>query len=283
MAIRIINEPPEGQPMPGYGAGHGLPKSQQPAPSPSGGGLVPSAAALQARPLPILWGTDKIVPYIIEMLMPVARQPANWSGGITVNRDEIYGANGNAYKVLKGGTSNTAPSGAGGNPPAYVNAHAYNTVGEVVSANGNAYQVRSTGTSGGLGTGPSGTGEDVLDPNTVGPHWTFLSALPFPVVTPDAVTCQYIQQLPYPLYSQAFVGALCEGAITGGLTLYWNKERISCPSLTAIGKMMTLFVGPDAANQDPNGMTGYSWDSSGYQHTALISPTALVNPGGIFS
>jgi hypothetical protein len=142
-------------------------------------------------------------------------------------------------------------------------------VADIRKANSNAYQCRTAGLSNGSGTGPSGTGEDILDFTA---HWTYLAATPFPIVaTGDGLVYRFLQQLPYPLYSQQFVAALCEGEVVGALTIYFNKERISCQNPTDIGKQILLYVGPDALGQSL-AVSGGQWDASGYQHTALIAP-----------
>lgn len=273
-SVRPINEPSEGQPTPTSKP----PKGQQP---PQGPGMsqTPFTSAVQARPLPILWGTDKIVPYLIEKLPTAKRQPANWAGGVVVSKGEIQAANGNAYEVLKGGTTGggNSPSGTGADPTAWTTSQTW-VLNDVRKANGNAYQCSKAGLGGGAGTGPSGTGTNIVDNQA---QWAFLSALPYPVVnTGDGLVWRYIQALPYPLYFQMFVGALCEGEILGVLRMWWNKERLVCPSLDRPGKGLACFFGPDAANQSVSTAgTGYPWDDSSYQHTALISPVSFAAGG----
>jgi hypothetical protein len=272
-SVRPINEPSEGQPTPTSKP----PKAQQP--PQAGQSQTPFTSAVQARPLPILWGTDKIVPYLIEKLPTAKRQPANWAAGVVVSKGEIQAANGNAYEVLKGGTTGggNSPSSTGADPTAWVVATVY-ALNDVRKANGNAYQCSKAGTSGAVGTGPSGTGTNIID-NLA--QWAFLSVLPYPVVnTGDGIIWRYIQATPYPLYFQQFVGALCEGEILGVLRMWWNKERLVCPSLDRPGKGLACFFGPDAANQSiSTAGTGYPWDDSSYQHTALISPVSFAAGG----
>jgi hypothetical protein len=274
-SVRPIGEPSEGQPTP---TSH-PPAAPQP-PQPGGVSATPFTSAVQARPLPTLWGTDKIVPFIIEKLATAKRAPANFSGGEVVSKGEIRAANQAAYEVLKGGTGNNAPNGTGAAPTAWTTGQTW-VLNDVRSANGNAYQCSKAGLGGAVGTGPAGTGTNIVDNQA---QWAYIGALQdselgtYQVVnTADGLTWRFIQQLPYPLYFQQFVAALCEGEILGVLRMWWNKERLVCPSLDRPGKGLACFFGPDAANQTLAG-TG-PWDSSGYQHTALITLASFAAGG----
>jgi hypothetical protein len=76
----------------------------------------------------------------------------------------------------------------------------------------------------------------------------------------------YVQQLPCPVYYQQFVAALAEGEIAGEQGLWWDKEKFS----TVRAKGLILYTGPDGSNQNLLAASG-SYDSSGYQHTALVA------------
>jgi hypothetical protein len=120
-----------------------------------------------------------------------------------------------------------------------------------------AYECTVPGAGATSGTGPSGTGGAILDP-----------------ISGGGATWKYLQALPYPLYAQNFVAAICEGPIAGALALYWDKEKF--PNLAAgstfSGKPgITVKLGPDAANQTIPAV----WDQAGYQHTALLTSDIL--------
>src|SRR6266446_2581976 len=135
-----------------------------------------------------------------------------------------------------------------GDPPPWVTGTCTST-GYIVSNVGNAYELITPGTSVG---GPIGTGSDITDGGTS--HWKFR------------------QQLPFPIYMQSFLGALCEGQAQAGLNMYWDKEKIAAVNGTLFARAMELKLGVDAANQTLLGI----FDSSGYQHTVVVQPTSGV-------
>src|SRR5216684_1756138 len=126
-------------------------------------------------------------------------------------------------------------------------------VGQFAANVGNAYECITAGTS---ITGPTGTALDFTDGGTA--HW------------------KYRQQLPFPIYLQFFLGALCEGEVVGALSVWFDKEHIASPALTFLPKSTGLRVGPDAANQTVPG----SFDQAAYQHTALMYPLGIGNVTG---
>jgi hypothetical protein len=82
---------------------------------------------------------------------------------------------------------------------------------------------------------------------------------------------QYVQQLPCPVYWQRFVAALSEGEIAGEQGLWWDKEKLA----TVTAKGLILFKGPDGSNQNLLTASG-AYDSSGYQHTALVAASSTA-------
>ena len=94
-------------------------------------------------------------------------------------------ANGNRYVLTQAGTSatsGTGPTGTGSgivdgaaDAPAWTNGTAYPYVGTQVSANGNIYALVTAGTSSLTGTGPSGTGDGIVDGAT-GTAWQAATA-----------------------------------------------------------------------------------------------------------
>lgn len=97
-------------------------------------------------------------------------------------------------------------------------------------------------------------------------------------ITDGTVTWDYVQQLPFPQYVQTFVAALCEGEIAGAWKLWWDKETFGnlVAGTTFSGKPgITLYKGVDALTQT----LPVLFDSSGYQHVALIASDSVIGPG----
>jgi hypothetical protein len=80
----------------------------------------------------------------------------------------------------------------------------------------------------------------------------------------------WVQELPYYCFAQQFVAALAEGEATSVGQLWWDKERSG-----TLAKTLVLRTGPDALGQTlPTVLP--AWDSSGYQHTALLCATSAI-------
>jgi len=251
---------------------------------------TPVTTSNQAHPLPILWGTGKVSAYLIEGGPPRKSSISYWVASTSYPGGSIVASDGGAWLALKGGTSGGSgnnPQGQGANPSFWNPSTAY-AAGNVrqnaqsagvTGAAAFVYQCTVAGASAGSG-GPGGTGSNIIDG---GAHWQYLgetsNALPtggegsFSInQTPDGLVWKYLQQLPYDSWHIALCCAVCEGEVQGALKLYWDQERYVTPSTTDLGKLLKLYLGPDALGQAPTG----NFDSSGYQHTVLIAPNTAA-------
>lgn len=237
-----------------------------------GSAPLPNTIAAQARVLPVVYGTVKAIPFLIEATPPAFRQPFPWFAGSWF-WGSVVASDGGAWKCLKTGASTNAPTGQGADPAAWAGVTAY-VLNDVKVNGSNAYQCTKAGTSAATG-GPSGTGTAIVDGSAA---WMYLGPTPFPVVkNADNIWWRYLQQLPYPLYRQFFLAALCEGEVQGALSIWWDKERYAAFASGSLGTI-ALLTGPDAANQIPT-----MGDSAGYQHTALLQPGDATPGGGILT
>jgi hypothetical protein len=152
-----------------------------------------------------------------------------------------------------------APAGA---VPLWATGHLY-FIDDIVDAGADALHLDTficiaSGTSSGTGTGPAkpaspAPGTDITDGSV---HWAWMGSH-MPVSTPTN--------------RQHFLGALCEGEITGFYNLYCDQQIIPTGSATGFAaKGLTVKPGVDAGTQvlpSPYNVTG------SYQHTAVIYST----------
>lgn len=284
----IYKEPPDPpeSPLPGGSgngsSGSGGSASQLPAGS-IGVDPVVSTDASQAVALPILWGTGKLTPLLIEKRVPQQVTPPLWQTSTQYAKGNVVNYQGSIIQCLNGGTSSSVNNLKSSDTPLPWTSGEVVVAGNVRSNGVFAYICLVGGTCGSVG--PQSTLALQQD-NPFGgsqPFWAYIGMLPISILFDGTLLVwKFIQNAPYQGYTQVFLGALCEGEVGNPLTLYWDKEQSACLSASTLGHGLQLLKGPDAGGQTLPAVTGVAdaAEFTGSITTTVLNVTAMNSGSG---